>query len=141
MDIKHVATDELVAMAGARRPGMTRIEALEIKKVKKAASEFESMLISNWWNTMKQSGLDGGEDESDPGKDTLDQMGIQALSAAIANGKGGLGLGNMLAHSLMERMDEAKLHAAAHAVHGWGEIRVDIPGDAGALADACGGSR
>ncbi len=121
MDVKQVAADQLVAMAQARHSGMTRIEALEIKKVKKAASEFESMLISNWWNTMKHSGLDGGEDDSDPGKDTLDQMGIQALSAAIANGKGGLGLGNMLAHSLMERMDQAKLHAGANAAQGPGE--------------------
>jgi Rod binding domain-containing protein len=116
MDVKPVPTDELLAMAQARHPGMTRTEALQVKKLKKAASEFESMLISNWWNTMKQSGLPGTDDDTDPGKDTFDQMGIQALSAAIANGKGGLGLGNMLVHSMMMHVEGAKSRVATHGL-------------------------
>lgn len=116
MDIKPLATQQLLALESSRHPGMSRIQALQMKKLKKAGSEFESMLISNWWNTMKQSGLPDSEDDTDPGKDTLDQMGINALSAAIANGKGGLGLGNVLIHSLMERVEEANDRSASSAV-------------------------
>jgi Rod binding domain-containing protein len=109
VDIKPLTADALAALqAQATSPHAAALghrQALELKKLKKAASEFESMLISSWWNTMKQSGLPGTDDDTDPGKGTLDQMGINALSSAIANGKGGLGLGNMLVHSMMKRME------------------------------------
>jgi Rod binding domain-containing protein len=52
-------------------------------KLRKAAGEFESMLLSKWWSSMRESGL-GGLDETDPGHDTLDQLGMQALSTAVA---------------------------------------------------------
>jgi Rod binding domain-containing protein len=72
----------------------------EEKKLRKAATEFEAMLLSSWWSAMKQSGLPGGEDDSDPGRETLDQLGMQAMSAAVAKG-GGIGIGNMLVRSLL----------------------------------------
>lgn len=109
MDIKPLTTGALAALqaqaTSPRASALVHRHALELKKLKKAASEFESMLISSWWNTMKQSGLPGTDEDTDPGKGTLDQMGINALSSAIANGKGGLGLGNMLVHSMMKRME------------------------------------
>jgi Rod binding domain-containing protein len=49
---------------------------------------------------MKESGLPGGEDDSDPGKETLDQMGIQAMSTAVAQG-GGIGIASLLVRSLL----------------------------------------
>src|SRR5580698_7258678 len=118
MDIKPFTTQAMLAMqqnahSSAHGSAMSRHDQLQMKKLKKAASEFESMLISNWWNTMKQSGLPGTDDDTDPGKDTLDQMGINALSAAIAGGKHGLGLGEILVHSLMERAEEGKTATAA----------------------------
>lgn len=74
------------------------------EKVRKTASEFESLLLANWWSTMKEGGLSGGEEDSDPGKDTLDHLGIQAMSAAVANG-GGLGIGAMLVRSLLSKVE------------------------------------
>jgi Rod binding domain-containing protein len=118
MNTRILAGEAATVFASPRDISMSRSQAIQVKKLKKAASEFESMLISNWWNTMKDSGLPGCEDDTDPGKGTLDQMGINALSAAIANGKGGLGLGQMLIHSLMERMDEAKTRGAASSPSG-----------------------
>jgi Rod binding domain-containing protein len=81
----------------------TAADTHQMKKLRKAASEFEAMLISNWWSTMKESGMGDSEESTDPGKSTLDQMGITALSSAIATGKGGLGLGEMLVKSLLPR--------------------------------------
>ena len=54
---------------------------------------------------MKQSGLPGGDDDSDPGKETLDQLGMQAMSAAVAKG-GGFGIGAMLVHSLLSSTEQ-----------------------------------
>jgi hypothetical protein len=49
---------------------------------------------------MKESGLPGSEDDSDPGKETLDELGIQAMSTGVAQG-GGIGIGAMLVRSLL----------------------------------------
>ena len=72
----------------------------QVAKLKKAASEFESMLLAKWWSSMKESTLGADDDSSDPGHDTLDQMGIQAMSSAVAS-RGGLGIASMLVHSLL----------------------------------------
>jgi Rod binding domain-containing protein len=72
----------------------------DVKKLKKAASDFEAMLLAKWWSSMKESGFGGDDDQSDPGHDTLDSMGIQAMSTAVAS-RGGLGIGAMLVRSLL----------------------------------------
>jgi Rod binding domain-containing protein len=87
-------------LSGAAAP-----ESADVKKIKKAASDFESMLLAKWWSSMKQSGL-SDDDSSDPGHETLDEMGIQAMSTAVANG-GGLGIAAMLVKSLLSKAQEA----------------------------------
>ena len=80
---------------GAAR--MNRISA-GATLAKKAATQFEAMLLQKWWSSMKQSGL-GEDDDTDPGEDTLDNMGMQAMSTAVAN-SGGVGIAAMLVRSL-----------------------------------------
>jgi len=75
-------------------------ESPDTLKLKKAASEFEALLLAKWWSSMKESGIGGDADRSDPGHDTLDEMGIQAMSAAVAS-RGGLGIGRMLVGSFL----------------------------------------
>ncbi len=94
-----------------------------IAKLRKAAAEFEATLLSSWWTSMKQGGLSSGEEDTDPGKDTLDQLGMQAMSAAVANGRGGLGIGDMLVRSLLSNHPEIA-GAAAQA----GKIVAGEPG-------------
>jgi Rod binding domain-containing protein len=84
-----------------------------VAKLRKAAAEFEAQLLSSWWTTMKNSGMSGGEEDSDPGKDTLDQLGMQAMSSAVANGRGGLGIGDMLVRSLLSNHPEIATDGAA----------------------------
>ena len=62
------------------------------------------MLLSKWWSAMRDSGL-SGSDETDPGHDTLDQLGMQALSTAIA-GSGGIGLGAIMVRDLLSNAQE-----------------------------------
>jgi len=73
-------------------------------KLRKAAAEFEGILLSKWWSAMKESTLGGG-DESDPAHDTIDQLGIQSMSQAVASA-GGFGIGAMLVNSLLSHVRE-----------------------------------
>jgi Rod binding domain-containing protein len=77
----------------------------QVRKLKKAAADFEAMLLAKWWSSMKESGLGGEDDSTDPGHDTLDNMGIQAMSSAVAS-RGGLGIGSMLVRSLLSNAEE-----------------------------------
>lgn len=63
------------------------------------------MLLAKWWSSMKESGLGEQDDSTDPGHDTLDAMGIQAMSSAVAS-RGGLGIGAMLVRSLLSNAEE-----------------------------------
>jgi hypothetical protein len=89
-----------------------------VAKLRKAAAEFEAQLLSSWWTTMKNSGMAGDDKDADPGKDTLDQMGMQAMSNAVANGRGGLGIGGMLVHSLLLNHPEIAGDTATSAKRG-----------------------
>ena len=53
---------------------------------------------------MKDSGLGAADDSTDPGHNTLDAMGIQAMSDAVAS-RGGLGIGAMLVRSLLSNAE------------------------------------
>lgn len=81
-------------------PAALTCDSTDTLKLKKAASEFEALLLAKWWSSMKESGIGGDADRVDPGDDTLDEMGIQAMSAAVAS-RGGLGIGRMLVRSLL----------------------------------------
>src|SRR5215467_8869426 len=88
----------------------------EVLKLKKAGSEFESMLLAKWWSAMKDSGLGSEENSSDPGHDTLDEMGIQAMSTAVAS-RGGLGIGAMLVRSMLSNPREQGGDSPTKATH------------------------
>lgn len=83
----------------------------QVAKVRKAAGEFEAMLLQNWWGSMKESGFGGDDDSSDPGKDTLDQLGMQAMCAAVAKG-GGLGIAAILVQSVLSKAGESEASQA-----------------------------
>jgi Rod binding domain-containing protein len=73
-------------------------------KLRKAAAEFESMLISNLWKSMKSSLGESSEDDStDPSHDILDDWGIRAMSSAVANA-GGLGIGKLILKDLEPKL-------------------------------------
>jgi hypothetical protein len=113
------AAEATAAQAGGAPPNATSnttvakpTDTPEVRKIRKAAAEFESMLLSNWWRSMKESGFSDDGDDTDPGKDTLDQLGMQAMSAAVANG-GGLGIGAMLVRSLLSNVSKSGPSAAS----------------------------
>ncbi len=65
------------------------------RKLRKAAGEFESLLLSNLWKSMKSSFVASDEDSTDPAHDTLENWGIDAIAGAVGKA-GGLGLGKLI---------------------------------------------
>jgi Rod binding domain-containing protein len=76
------------------------------KKLRKAAGEFESLLLSNLWKSMKSSFADSDDDSTDPAHDTLENMGIDAMSGAVGKA-GGLGLGKLILKHLEPLITQA----------------------------------
>ena len=101
MVASHLSTSSLSPGTGASRAHNAALEdSPAAHKLRKAAAEFEAMLLAKWWTSMKESGLSGDDDGTDPGKDTLDQMGVQALCSGVAKA-GGVGIAAMLVRSLL----------------------------------------
>jgi Rod binding domain-containing protein len=87
----------------ARSPGATSAsgqpETSAHKKLRKAAQEFEGMLISQLLGefNMGFSSLTG--DSPLAGSETFNSLAVQTLSGAMAS-RGGFGIGKMLVHQL-----------------------------------------
>lgn len=64
-------------------------------KLRKAAGEFESLLLSSLWKSMKSTFAAPDDDSTDPAHDTLENWGIDAMSSAVGKA-GGLGLGKLI---------------------------------------------
>jgi Rod binding domain-containing protein len=82
--------------AAARSAGSTsQLSSAQVIKLRKAAAEFEAMMLSTFWKSMKGSFASDDEESTDPTHETLEDMGIQAMSSAVGKA-GGLGLGKLI---------------------------------------------
>jgi Rod binding domain-containing protein len=89
------------------------VETPEQEKLKKAAGDFESILLSSMWKSMKQSFGDTDESNADPASGTINDWGIEVMSGAVGKA-GGLGIGNMiLKHLEPKASDEGTGNAAS----------------------------
>jgi Rod binding domain-containing protein len=75
------------------------VETADQKKLKKAAGDFESILLSSMWKSMKKSFGESSDGDSDPASGTIDDLGIEAMSQAVGKA-GGLGIGKMIIKQL-----------------------------------------
>ena len=71
----------------------------ERQKLRNAALEFESILLSSWWEQMQKSSLGSDESGHEPGFDTLQSLGTRAMSLALA-ARGGLGIAQLMIRQL-----------------------------------------
>jgi len=77
-----------------RQANSATSNAVQVAKLRKAAGEFESMLLESLWKSMKETFEDPDED-SDPTLKSFDEWGIQAMASAVGN-SGGLGIKNII---------------------------------------------
>jgi len=92
-----------------------KLSPVEEAKLRKAAADFESILLSTFWKSMKQSfAADDDDDSTDPAHDTLEDMGMQAMSTAVGKA-GGLGLGKLILKHIAPELGDAPGHLSGDA--------------------------
>jgi Rod binding domain-containing protein len=75
-----------------------------LAKLKKAAGEFESILLDSLWKSMKETFADSEDPDADPTLKSFDEWGIQAMASAVGSA-GGLGIKNMIIKSLAPQIE------------------------------------
>ncbi len=78
-------------------------ETPDERKLRQAAGQFESMLLSSLWKSMKGSFASDDSDYSDPAHETLDDFGLQAMCGAVGKA-GGLGIANLIVKHLEPKL-------------------------------------
>jgi len=83
------------------------------QKIEKSAREFEALLLQGWLQQAEKSlaTVPGADDDQDPGQDTMNSLGVQALAGAMA-ATGGVGLGAMIEKSLLAMAQKSQPPAA-----------------------------
>ena len=67
----------------------------ELLRLRRAAGEFESILLESLWKSMKETFADSEDQNSDPTLKSFDDWGIQAMAGAVGN-SGGLGIKDLI---------------------------------------------
>jgi len=83
-----------VSLTAPRATNVANSSSPELSKLRKAAGEFESILLESLWKSMKETFSDPEEDV-DPTLKSFDDWGIQAMASAVGN-NGGLGIKNLI---------------------------------------------
>jgi Rod binding domain-containing protein len=97
-----------IALQVARPAISANSTSPDVLKLRKAAGEFESILLESLWKSMKETFSDPDE-EADPTLKGFDDWGIRAMASAVGN-SGGLGIKNMILKYL-----EPTLSGSGHA--------------------------
>ena len=79
--------------------GVPHSSSVQEQKLRKAAAEFESILLSSFWKSMRESFASPEDDSLDPAHETLEDWGIQAMTDAVGKA-GGLGIGKLILKDL-----------------------------------------
>jgi Rod binding domain-containing protein len=74
-----------------------------VAKLRKAAGEFEAILLESLWKSMKETFKGSDDENSDPTLESFDDWGIQGMASA-AGSSGGLGIKNMIIKYLEPRL-------------------------------------
>lgn len=77
------------------KPGMAKLQ--------KAAQDFEAIMLDSLWGSMKDGSLGSDDDLDDPASSSIQQLGMQLVSGALAKA-GGLGIGKMIVRALQSKI-------------------------------------
>jgi Rod binding domain-containing protein len=80
----------------------TATDSATRSKVQKAAQDFEALMISTLWKSMREESNESGE-EQDAANQTLGDWGMSVAANSLAKW-GGLGIGKMIIHSLTPKV-------------------------------------
>jgi Rod binding domain-containing protein len=115
------AMAESASAVGAQE---TAQQTTQDAKLKKAAGDFESILLASLWKSMKHSfSPEGSDDDSDPAHGTLDDWSIEIMAGAVGRA-GGLGLGKLVLEHLEPGNQENTIPAAEAKMRGRGREKI-----------------
>jgi Rod binding domain-containing protein len=100
------STQTLDLSLAAPQSAAKRSSSSEAAKLRKAAGEFESILLESMWKSMKDTFSNQDEENFDPTLQSFDEWGIQAMARAVGD-SGGLGIKNMILKHLAPTVPEA----------------------------------
>lgn len=72
-------------------------------KLQKAAQDFEAIMLDSLWGSMKDGSLGSDDDLDDPTSSSMQQLGMQLVSGALAKA-GGLGIGKMIVRAMESKI-------------------------------------
>lgn len=78
------------------------MESQQNVKLKRAATEFESVLLASWLEQLRQSYSLDAEQEALAGGDNMRSMATQAVATAMA-ARGGIGIAQLMYERLQQR--------------------------------------
>ena len=84
------------------------------QKLHKAAAEFESLLLSSLWKSMKHS-FNAEDDSDDPASQSLADWGIDAMSGAVSRA-GGMGIGKLIIKDLTQKLAHSQNGSSAETL-------------------------
>ena len=102
---QHAATN--YSQSGKLSSNPALLNSPADRKLRAAAAEFESMLLSDLWKSMKSSIAGTDDDSMDPAHDTLEDWGVQAMSTAVGKA-GGLGIGKLIVKYLEPKLAQSQ---------------------------------
>jgi Rod binding domain-containing protein len=76
-------------------------------KLRKAAGEFEAILLESLWKSMKETFSSQDDENFDPTLQSFDEWGIQGMASAVGK-SGGLGIKNMILKHLEPILPEGQ---------------------------------
>ena len=82
--------------------------------LRKAAGEFEAILLGSLWRSMKETFSNQDDEDFDPTLQSFDELGIQGMAGAVGKA-GGLGIKNLILKHL-EAMPSGASGAAPPAL-------------------------
>ena len=98
--VVQASDGSLFAQGPLNKPAVSgQSPSAQTSRVRQAAQEFESILLHSWWQSMTESFGNPFEMEGDPAAESFGDLGLQAMSSAIA-ASGGIGLARMLLEKL-----------------------------------------
>jgi Rod binding domain-containing protein len=106
---------------GKLNPNTTAANSPAERKLHKAAAEFESLLFSNLWKSMKSSLAASDDDSSDPAHQSLEELGMEAISSAIGQA-GGLGIGQLILRHLEPKLTQSQSATYQPSKNGTGKV-------------------
>jgi Rod binding domain-containing protein len=103
-DLGNLRAGQPLVKVGAAASG---VETAQHRKLREAAGQFESMLLSNLWKSMKSSFEEDDGDFSDPAHGALDDWSMEAMCSAVGK-SGGLGIGRLILKHLEPKLDNSQ---------------------------------